>query len=394
VMFWLRFAFRSCVRRRKRTGITLLGVAFAVGTLVVLGAIMVGVNDTMIENAVAMHAGHVASVAGPMPMHDALDRARTPEDPAGDLELAGTLRRCRFSAMLKSDHGTLPATIWAVDPKREALFTPIERAMVNGQYLAAPLDLLIGKAAAEELSLNVGDSVLVTTPSEQWERRVGGIYSSGIGAFDLGVSFMTLEAASELNEPQVFFEKAYFLLRGADPENVRTRLSDAAAADEKLSTWPELLPEVAQLVDLNAFSMSIMIALVVLILGFGVANALLISVMDRYRHFAVLKAIGVRPSEVIRIVVFEALLMCLAAGLLGTGLGWAIGTAWGHVGLDLSAYTSSNPHFSVNPIVYPRVTPFMTFAPQALALCAAAGAAIWPAIVAARRPVSHAMRDI
>jgi len=136
-----------------------------------------------------------------------------------------------------------------------------------------------------------------------------------------------------------------------------------------------------------------MTTLVVLILGFGLANALLISVMDRYRHFAVLKAIGVRPGEVARVILFEALLMCLAASLLGTGLGAAASLVWGHYGLDLSAYTSSNPHFSVNPVVYPRLTAMMMFAPQALALCAAALAAVWPALVAATRPVSLAMRE-
>ena len=44
------------------------------------------------------------------------------------------------------------------------------------------------------------------------------------------------------------------------------------------------MPEVEQLVNLNEFSMQIMIVLVIVILAFGVANSLLIGVMDRYRN--------------------------------------------------------------------------------------------------------------
>lgn len=392
-MFWLRFALRSCLRRRRRTGITLLGMAFAIGTLVVLGAIMVGVNDTMIQNAVAMHAGHVAGVAGPMRMAEAMRRVRTVGEGPPDAAVAGQLRRCRFTAMLQSDRATAPTTIWAVAPEQESEFTPIRRSVREGGYFERPSDLVIGAGCARELSLKVGDVVLLTTPSEHREFRVGGIFDTGIDRFDAGVSFMTLTAAADLNEPQVYFERAFFLEPGSEAVETREGIATTAQVDERVSTWPELLPEVAQLVDLNTFSMTIMTTLVVLILGFGLANALLISVMDRYRHFAVLKAIGVRPGEVARVILFEALLMCLAASLLGTGLGAAASLVWGHYGLDLSAYTSSNPHFSVNPVVYPRLTAMTMFAPQALALCAAALAAVWPAIVAASRPVSLAMRE-
>ena len=59
MIFWLRFALCSCLRRRRRTIITLAGISFGIATLVVLGAIMVGVNDTMINNAVAIHTGNI-----------------------------------------------------------------------------------------------------------------------------------------------------------------------------------------------------------------------------------------------------------------------------------------------------------------------------------------------
>jgi ABC-type antimicrobial peptide transport system permease subunit len=140
--------------------------------------------------------------------------------------------------------------------------------------------------------------------------------------------------------------------------------------------------------------MTIMLLMVVVILGFGVSNALLISVTDRYRYFSVLKAIGVPPFHVGFMIVFEAFLLCLAAGLLGTILGVAVSEIWGKIGLDLSQYTSYNPHFSVDPVIYPRITLAMTLSPQALALLAGAISALWPAMVAGRKRVASGMRDL
>jgi hypothetical protein len=75
-------------------------------------------------------------------------------------------------------------------------------------------------------------------------------------------------------------------------------------------------------------------------------------------------------------------------------LGFVATSAWGSVGLDLTRYTSFNPHFSVDPMVYPRLTWLVTLGPQALALLAAGLSAVWPAMVAARREVSQGMREL
>ncbi|MCK5682394.1 hypothetical protein KAI46_16455, partial [bacterium] len=78
----------------------------------------------------------------------------------------------------------------------------------------------------------------------------------------------------------------------------------------------------------------------------------------------------------------------------GTILGSAVTFLWADYGLDLSRYTSANPHFSVNSIIYPRLTPTMVFAPQMMALGAGVLAAIWPALVAGRRPITQVMRGL
>ena len=394
-MFWLRFAIRSCLRRRRRTGVVLAGVSVAVGALVVLGAIMVGVNDTMVANAVALRAGHVAVSGGPMPMAESIARGELWRGRARELPgVREALPRCKIPVLLKTAQRTHSAEAWLVSPTLEQAYSPVSKHMTAGAWLEGPDDTLIGDTSAAALGVSVGDSVSIVTSAAGYKRQITGIYHTGVAAYDESMLFIPIAGASAFPEPQTTFETAVFLEAAGDPAAVQTALSAQALQGEAVEVWSSMLPEVSQLILLNQFSMNLMTLIVVIILGFGVSNALLISVMDRYRHFATLIALGARPGEIVRTIVFEAVVMSLAAGLAGTLLGVAVAAAWGHVGLDLSHYTSSNPHFSVDPVVHPRVTLMMTVVPQALALSAGILSAIWPALIAARRTVSRGMRDV
>ncbi len=395
MIFWLRFALRSCLRRRRRTIITLAGIAFGVATLVVLGAIMVGVNDTMINNAVAIHTGNVVITGGPLPMPQALLRV---DELLLDLEatpqLQAVMPRLHFPALVTSAQNNSPIHVVAVDPRREALQTPVVKRIIAGTYLNNNEGLLLGEVAAKRLAVKPGDRVLMVTPSQRYDLKISGIFSLGIDTFDRSMAFISLETAHTMSDLEVNHEIALFCRAESDLGKVAKTVALKTRPSEEVRLWHEILPEVAQLVKLNEFSMAIMVLLVIIILSFGVANALLISVMDRYRYFAILKAIGVRPREIFIIIMAEAFFMCLVAAIIGTILGSSITLIWADFGLDLSRYTSANPHFSVNSIVYPRLTPLMALAPQILALGSGILAAIWPALVAGRRPINQVMRGL
>ena len=394
--FWLRFALRSCLRRRRRTLITLLGIAFGVATMVVLGAVMVGVNDTMIKNAVAIHTGNVVLQGDSVPSAQALTRVNKLADslPAVDDRIKTVLPRLHFPVLLTADQRSLPLNIVAVTPKLEALQTPIAGRMVSGKYFADSQGLVLGAAAADKLGIEVGDQVFLITRAQRSAIKVSGIFSLGVAGLDQGIGFISLTRLPTLPAGSVNYEMAIFCSPGSDLRKVAARVRHLSLPSEKVRLWDDVLPDVAQLVKLNEFSMLIMVALVVIILGFGVANALLMSVMDRYRSFAVLKAIGVRPREIFIVIMAEAFFMGLLAAVIGTILGSLVTLIWSGFGLDLSHYTSSNPLFSVNSTIYPRLAPVMVLVPQAAALGAGILAAVWPALVAGRRSVNQVMRGL
>ncbi len=56
--------------------------------------------------------------------------------------------------------------------------------------------------------------------------------------------------------------------------------------------------------------------------GIGIMNLMLVSVSERTREVGLLKAVGAGTGQVLAVFLAEAVLLCLAGGLLGLAVGW------------------------------------------------------------------------
>ncbi|MFD0803664.1 FtsX-like permease family protein, partial [Streptomonospora algeriensis] len=77
-----------------------------------------------------------------------------------------------------------------------------------------------------------------------------------------------------------------------------------------------------------------MLGLAVVIAVFGIANTLALSVLERTRESAVLRAMGLKRAQLRVMLMWEAVLMCLIGALVGVGLGVFFGWAASAAVLD------------------------------------------------------------
>ena len=122
-----------------------------------------------------------------------------------------------------------------------------------------------------------------------------------------------------------------------------------------------------------------------LVASFGIANTMIMSILERTREIGIMKAIGGSDSEIMRIFFFEASLIGLAGGTFGVVGGW---------GVDRIA------NFLVNRYVV-KVAPYIEFfsipwylwlSAIAFAVLISLLAAVYPALRAARVDPIKALR--
>jgi putative ABC transport system permease protein len=239
------------------------------------------------------------------------------------------------------------AALYAMDP---ADVPPLlERE--SGIYLRSGSGVMIGKKIAEENDLSVGESIGIGTGDER-VRIVGILAERGIG-FDINPDYA-------LVVPDTWFTSRYGE-RDYDQVIIKVRnLEDIdgvkAAVDEKLNRREQVVnvldtrKVLATIIDafnqISTFTTAIGgISLVVA--GISILNVMLMSVTERTKEIGIIRSLGAKRGEVMRIFLAEALIL----GLLGSAIGGALSLAGGYLAVNVMLQ-STEYLFEASTLVY------------------------------------------
>jgi len=382
--FWLKTALLFLVRSGRSTAALSLMVVSAVAMLVFLSALAVGVNDAMIRNSTGLFAGHISASGLP---------ARLAPGALAVSGVKAVAKRVPTAGILTGTAQPKSVMLIGIDPEAERRASAFWRKTVEGSFISPESrGLFISRALAEDLAVAAGGTLTFSAGNRETLRTftVEGIYETGIEPLDRGVAFCTIAAHPEPQQP---WTAAVFLEDGVIPDEVVAGYRAGLTEGDRFKSWSELMPDLRQLIDLNYVSMSLVMVLVFGVVSLGIACAFVIFIMKHVREYAIMKAMGVTPAEMMRLIIMEIMLMNCAASLAGIACGVAaVLLVAGMGGIDLTAFTSYNRYFAVSGVIYPRLTAFSLWSPPALALVFSLAAALWPALLVARKKAADILR--
>ena len=168
-------------------------------------------------------------------------------------------------------------------------------------------------------------------------------------------------------------------------------LDDVSAVRERLGVLgystiasETLLTNVVRYVRVVEIVLSGIGLIALVIAALGIANAMLAAVRERRREIGVLKAIGARDRDVLRVFLIEAAVVGLIGGIIGTVVGWGAAET---VGAVANRYLA-NQGLSGAPMIVPWALVAGGVAGSTLL---AIGAGALPARRASRLPATEAM---
>ncbi len=213
-----------------------------------------------------------------------------------------------------------------------------------------------------------------------------------VGAFDSGDSHN-----SELWGDTDIVGSAY--RRGSSTTSVTVRLTSPAAFDAfkaGLESDRRLQVDVSttrQFYNAQSATISTTIRILGTVVGvimaigavFGALNTMYAAVAARSREIATLRAIGFRGTPVILSVMVETLLLALLGGVIGAALAWAL----------FDNYTASTLGSNFSQVVFAfKVSPPLLWDGLKWALTIGLVGGLFPALRAARQPVTTGLREL
>ena len=355
----------------------------AVASLVFLSALAVGTNDAMIRNSTGLFSGHIS---GKLLRRD--DNAALQGD-----GVATVLIREQQQVILAGKDIFVPLLLIGIEPERERAATSFGQKIVAGRYPQAGEEaILLGEATAQRLEVAFGDGVGVGRSRGAFEKSLTlvGIYRTGITQLDQGLAFCPAEA---MPEGESDLAVAVFLADGVAVETIVDRYRQALPT-ASFAGWPEFLPDLKQLIDLDAVCMAIVILLVFAVVAVGISCTFLILTLKNLREYGMMKAMGLTAADTALLLVAQIGLLTFFAAGLGALVGVATVAIFAATGIDISAFTSHNQYFAVSGMLYPRLTRAALFVPPAVAMLFALLAAVWPIVYVIRKKPAEILRSV
>ena len=247
--------------------------------------------------------------------------------------------------------------------------------------VAAGEAALVSDNFAYRHGVRVDDILTLDTPREQATFRVAGVV---VDNFDADGTVVLSRSAYQRWWPDPMANWFRVLVRpGVDVERVRRDIERHSRDGFRLvvQTRPEVLGYVEDTIDAAfrfALGLEVVVALIVLL---SLAEALIASALARTRELGVLRAVGARRRDVMRMVLLEGVVVSAVGSLMGLVAGLALAALWMHVHLKYVFGWLMSLHLPV--LALPSTLVF--------AMTSAAVAALYPAWQASRLPVVRSL---
>jgi len=322
LLYLARYALRDLWGKKVRTGLTALGIAIGIASLVSLFIVSSGLRAKVGESINTLLGSSV------------IVRMRNSEPiSVYVVHLLNNIPGVKKAVPVILGSGLVEsnnAFILAVPVDEIQSFQTI----LNGSSISSPnaLECLMPKESALRMGISLGSTIRLVTPYAQEGiflkvvglSEVGGLLQAAL-AGPASVVAVSLEQGERLLNKKGVADM--ILVRVNDPSNVSSVVNAIRITYPNLavSTEEDVLNQAQSIlntIDAVIFTIS---AISIVVAGVGTMNSVTMSIREKIREIGVLKSIGTSPAQILYVFLMEGLILGLLGGLIGSVLGIGLG---------------------------------------------------------------------
>ncbi len=338
--------------KKRQTLIAMLGVTFGIAMFIVMISFMQGVNQ-FLENSALDASPHIRMFNEVNTQRPGLidelrpngfnvvyhqkpknEQARLKNGVilAGRIEkepgVLGVSAQVATQAFFNNGPIQLSGTISGVDVERENRLYRLNERLKSGTLNALktnPNGLLMGVSLAQKLNVQVGDKVSVTTPvGDTRILRVVGTFGFGIATIDNTKSYAALSTVQEMlqRDPSFVTDIHVKMIDPMQALSFGKRLE--AMFGYHTEDWAEANTAILTGEKLRNVMTFVVSFTLLVVAGFGIYNIMNMTVMNKIKDIAILKATGFDKRDIVAVFLLQAVFIGLSGGLLGLLIGFGL----------------------------------------------------------------------
>jgi len=310
------------------TWISVAGIAIGVMALIVVIAVMTGFQDEIRDRILGINP-HILIL-------DMRGEMKEPQSVVDTVKsIPGVTQAFPFTAFQAMVQNRKQLSGVAVKGLRGNDVKFLEGLLQEGRIdaLNRKGSILMGKELAKHMGLYYGDAFTLIVPfggvspmgavPETLKMRVGGIFETGMYEIDNTLIIMSLDDV----ESMIGVGVTGIEVKLADvykAEEVQKALGKSLGPGYFARTWIEMNKNLFSALKLEKIAMFIILALIILVASFNIVSSLIMTVMEKQKDIAILKAIGAKKRSIMQIFMVEGITIGIVGALIGSLGGYLI----------------------------------------------------------------------
>lgn len=362
-------ALRHLTGQKRQTLLTMGGVAVGVMVLLIISSLMNGLVVSFTETIVdaAPHLVVTAEKAEDEKEHNIVQKLfgdsvvfltdrGTPDskniikayysfiDKINSLKLFDSVSPFVVTQVVaNSSSETNPLFVTGVIPEVENRIINLRKRIREGSFdnfRSSSSGILLGKQAAQDLNISVGERLRLISSKGQLELvRVSGIFVTGVKNLD-ATGYIHLKLAQKLEK-----------IDSGSISGINIKTFDPTEADKykpilqaltgfKVETWKQTNGSIITLFKIISTISRFLVFFTIIVAGFGVTNILVTVILGKSKDISLLRSIGFTRARIVLLFLFEGSMIGFAGSVIGCILGLFSTTLIGFIptgGSDFSA---------------------------------------------------------
>lgn len=323
---YLKLAWRNIWRNKRRTLITTASVFFAIFFALIMRAFQLGSYSNMIDNAVQLYSGHIQIHAKGYKDNQSINNTLVYDQELFDKlnehdMIKEVIPRLESFALASSGTKTKGVLLMGIEPEKQDEMSKLSEKIIQGAYLRKrDKSVLLSKTLSEFLEVAVNDTIVLLSQGYHGATAAGKYQVKGIVKIpkpdlDNKMVYLPLNIAQQMYLANDRLTTVSVNIHDPDKLQYMVDELNQLLPSEKyeIQSWKELMPELVQQIESDNASGWILLAILYIIIAFGVFGTVMMMVVERKKEFGIMVAVGMKRFKLAVIVATEMFMI----GLLG-----------------------------------------------------------------------------